>query len=99
MSSKKVASRGSEQFMVRFPDGMRERIKMAADENGRSMNAEIIHRLEQTFSVDDAIITNDLADTPKELAVQLVEELVKSPRFGSIIRNWGRIGDKNSGDR
>ncbi len=48
--------------------------KWRPDENGRSMNAEIIHRLEQTFSVDDAIITNDVADTPKELAVQLVEE-------------------------
>lgn len=33
-------------FMLRFPDGMRERIKAAADANNRSMNAEIIQTLE-----------------------------------------------------
>ena len=37
----KVA-RGSDQFMLRLPDGMRDRVKAAADESGRSMNAEII---------------------------------------------------------
>lgn len=41
--------RGSDQFPLRLPDGMRERIKAAADASGRSMNAEIIHRLETTF--------------------------------------------------
>tara|TARA_R110002126_G_scaffold285701_18_gene436769 strand:- start:36718 stop:37035 length:318 start_codon:yes stop_codon:yes gene_type:complete len=30
---------------VRFPDGMRERIREIAEANGRSMNAEIIERL------------------------------------------------------
>lgn len=35
--------------MLRFPDGMREAIKRAAEANGRSMNAEIIHRLERSI--------------------------------------------------
>ena len=34
--------RGADQFIVRFPDGFRERIKEVADKNGRSMNAEIV---------------------------------------------------------
>jgi hypothetical protein len=38
--------RGSDQYMVRFPDGMREKIKAAADSSGRTMNAEIVATLE-----------------------------------------------------
>jgi hypothetical protein len=38
-----------DKFMLRFPDGMRDEIKLAADVNGRSMNAEIIHRLKNAF--------------------------------------------------
>lgn len=38
-----------DQYMLRFPDGMRDQIKQAAEFSGRSMNAEIIHRLKFTF--------------------------------------------------
>lgn len=41
-----VAQRGNDQFPLRMPDGMRDRIKAAADANGRSMNSEIIAQLE-----------------------------------------------------
>src|SRR3954467_10020543 len=41
--------RGSDQFVVRLPDGMREKIAQAAEANGRSMNSEIVHRLSQSF--------------------------------------------------
>lgn len=46
--------RGSDQFPLRLPDGMRDRIKSAADENGRSMNAEIVAALEKAFPTADA---------------------------------------------
>ncbi len=49
--------RDSDKFMLRFPDGMRERIKLAADANGRSMNAEINARLEASFEVDLVVNT------------------------------------------
>lgn len=51
----RIPSRGSDQFVVRFPDGLRERVKQAADLSGRSMNAEIIAVLEEKFPapVDD----------------------------------------------
>lgn len=42
-------NRESDRFMLRLPDGMRDRIKAAAEENARSMNAEIIARLEASF--------------------------------------------------
>lgn len=44
-----TVGRGADQYTVRFPDGLRDRIKDAAEENGRSMNAEIIARLEASF--------------------------------------------------
>lgn len=46
--------RGSDKFMLRLPDGMRERIKRAAEHNGRSMNAELVHRIELSFGLGDA---------------------------------------------
>lgn len=47
---KRATGRGSDQFNLRFPDGMRERISHEADKSGRSMNAEIIARL--SFTLD-----------------------------------------------
>ena len=42
-------SRKLDQYIVRLPDGMRERVKAAADYNARSMNAEIVAALERHF--------------------------------------------------
>jgi len=39
----------TDKFMLRLPDGMRERIKVAAEKSGRSMNAEIVYVLELMF--------------------------------------------------
>ncbi|GLS88272.1 hypothetical protein GCM10010873_32460 [Cypionkella aquatica] len=48
-------SRESDKFMLRLPDGMRERIKAYADSNRRSMNAEIIARITESLDADLAI--------------------------------------------
>ncbi len=59
-----------EKFVVRLPDGMRERIALQARENTRSMNSEIVHRLEKTAELEAAldralkIIDQLLAATP-----------------------------------
>lgn len=47
--SQKPPSRTADQFVVRFPDGMRDRIAEEAKKNNRSMNAEIVARLERSF--------------------------------------------------
>lgn len=44
-----------EKFVVRLPDGMRERIAVRARENTRSMNSEIVHRLETTVELEAAL--------------------------------------------
>lgn len=41
--------RESDKFMLRLPEGMRDRIKTAAETNNRSMNAEIIATLEEAY--------------------------------------------------
>lgn len=40
---------GADAFNVRLPPGMRERIRAAADRNGRSMNAEIVATLSERY--------------------------------------------------
>lgn len=42
--------RDSDKFMLRLPDGMRDRIRDAAEANSRSMNAEIVARLEASLA-------------------------------------------------
>lgn len=43
-----------DQYMLRLPDGMRDRIKASAEANGRSMNAEIVSVLQKAFPDDPA---------------------------------------------
>lgn len=50
MSKDLPPSRTADQFVVRFPDGMRDQIAALAKANNRSMNAEIVARLQQTLA-------------------------------------------------
>lgn len=47
--SDKPKSQTQDKFIARLPDGMRDRIAVAAEVAGRSMNAEIVHRLQRSF--------------------------------------------------
>lgn len=42
-------SRKLDQYIVRFPDGLRDRIKAAAEANKRSMNQEIVATLLEKY--------------------------------------------------
>lgn len=55
MTTKPYPSQTQDRYIVRFPDGMRDRIAEAAKASGRSMNAEIVNRLEASFMLDAAI--------------------------------------------
>lgn len=59
--------------MLRLPDGMRDRIKAAAESNNRSMNAEIVATLEEKYPAPLDI--RSLDDLAKEMGlVATVEE-------------------------
>lgn len=49
MSRKGYPSEKLDQYMLRLPDGMRDRIKTAAEAANRSMNAEIVATLEEKY--------------------------------------------------
>lgn len=73
-------SRLADQFVVRLPDGMRDRIAEAAELNVRSMNAEIVARLEMTFDAMGKI-------TPGEM----IEALMKAFPPGMIEIRIGKV--------
>lgn len=53
MAREKFPSDDVDRMMVRFPAGMRNRLKAAADTNKRSMNAEIVARLQNSLENTD----------------------------------------------
>ncbi|MHC2488157.1 Arc family DNA-binding protein [Sinorhizobium meliloti] len=77
--------RGSEQVMIRLPDGMRDRIRVAAEKHGRSMNAEIVAALEVHFPepfsfgkrvADLLVLARGLKQLPTTASVDaLIQEL------------------------
>lgn len=78
------AGRGSDQFPLRLPDGLRDRIKAEADKNGRSMNAEIVARLEDFPTIQKTLIATtreraQLADDKERLEGEMdrLEDLRK----------------------
>lgn len=51
MNKKPYPSDTQDRFIVRLPDGMRDRIAELAKQNGRSMNTEVVKRLEWALAL------------------------------------------------
>lgn len=62
------------QLKLRFPERLRNRIEAAAEKNQRSMNAEIVARLEQSFARDDrsALVENTASTTARNVIAELL---------------------------
>jgi predicted house-cleaning noncanonical NTP pyrophosphatase (MazG superfamily) len=85
-----TSSRDADKFVVRLPDGMRDQINEVARTSGRSMNKEIIKRLERTLHEDATGILNvdhmeHLSKRCMELEAR-VEELQNEPTVGLLKR-------------
>jgi Arc-like DNA binding domain len=65
-----------EKFIVRLPEGMRDAIGIAARKNRRSMNAEIVARLAQSF--DMAVPEIDPGEVPTSPTAREALELAKA---------------------
>lgn len=59
------AGRGSDQFVLRLPPGMRDAIAHEAEKAGRSMNAEIVGRL--AFSFEEILSNEGMVQVSKRL--------------------------------
>lgn len=58
----KSTGRESDKFMLRLPDGMRDQLKREAEKNNRTMNAEVVARLETSLApIGNQIEANNLA--------------------------------------
>lgn len=71
MNEKPFPSSAQDKFVLRLPDGMRDRIREEADKNNRSMNAEIVSRLEETFQEREYI----LKETIDKIASGALDEI------------------------
>lgn len=69
MMGEKFPSRKLDKFILRLPDGMRDAIAASAKANNRSMNAEIVLRLQNSFSSydDDDPLPEGLSTLPDYL--------------------------------
>ena len=75
------------QLKLRFPESLRLRIDSAAKQNQRSMNAEIIKRLEQSFQrQDQAALVERTATAVMDKFMKLVHF---PPKEGSSAENAG----------
>ncbi|WP_322997492.1 Arc family DNA-binding protein [Castellaniella sp.] len=79
-------SRDLDKVIVRLPEGMRDRLKAAAADNNRSMNAEIVARLEGSFS--DSEPSGGAAEIAEVVAQKTLADLFNSPEFSDLV---GRI--------
>jgi predicted HicB family RNase H-like nuclease len=74
MAEKQYPSDKQDKFMLRFPEGMRERIRIAAEKNGRSMNAEIVSRLEESFQSEQTLQRYNMMSVTLDEKLEKVRE-------------------------
>lgn len=67
----------SDQYLLRFPAGMRDRLKDAAEQNNRSMNAEILARLEWSFAFEERY--GQGPERGQRLSIELQRNALLSP--------------------
>lgn len=78
MSKKPYPSQVQDRYIVRFPDGMRDRLAEAARANGRSMNAEIVARLEQSFAKPVPALRSMFEDSASDHFDQMLGKISES---------------------
>ncbi len=74
----KATGRDSDKFMLRLPDGMRDRLSEEARANKRSINAEIISRIEESFSLSSSFGKDDIFPRLEQAMSKLEEDLKRN---------------------
>lgn len=93
------AGRGSDQFPLRLPPGMRDQIKRAAEDSGRSMNSEILDVLREAFPEDPSL--EELVDA-LDYSIAMIREIQAESPSGDVTRSnkfmtvLGRMESTNS---
>lgn len=97
-------SRHADKYVVRLPDGMRDRIREASEANGRSMNAEIVARLQASFdgngnteevrNLKSALTSKDLQNRMLYALLQSASEELGDTPLGRAFRRIVSFGDE-----
>jgi len=74
----KEPTRDQGKFIVRMPEGMRNHLKLASERNGRSMNSEIVQRLEQS-------IYDEAKDDSDRLEINLPRGMLGNLGFYALV--------------
>ncbi|WP_162588343.1 Arc family DNA-binding protein [Variovorax sp. RA8] len=77
-----TTAQAGDKYIVRFPEGMRDRIAEAAKANNRSMNAEILQRLEDSFGEGGSAA---LALSVAQLQAQAIERQFVTQRYQAAL--------------
>lgn len=83
-------SREDPQLRIRLPIELKEKIEIAAKENTRSMNAEIVQRLEMSFL--NEVNTDELISAEK--AVQIAKKAREELSLVILKRTFNEINKK-----
>jgi hypothetical protein len=78
-------SREHPQMRIRLPPELKEKIEEAAHDNRRSMNAEVIARLQASFEEDAGELMPDQTELLMELLKKLIETLEAQKRQGNAV--------------
>lgn len=90
------SSQSQEKFIVRLPDGLRDRIRLAAEANHRSMNAEVVALLEENYP---APVPAKLDDPAARLLFWLAKRIRRrSPKQGSPRDKQAALYERIAGD-
>jgi len=91
-TARKIAytSRTADKFVVHLPSGMRDRIAEVARNNHRSMNSEIIARMEQSLNQEEGVsLDSGLRMDSPELSIH-ERELLQHFRFLYLDKSYLR---------
>lgn len=93
------SSRTADKFVVRLPDGMRERISEVSRNNHRSMNSEIIARLERTLLEDGETPTGtelDELSPPVGTETEQLADLIDRSLASRIVQLERELAEANA---
>lgn len=65
------------QYKLRMPPELRDKLKSASEENHRSMNAEIVARLLESFEPTEASEFKLSEETRRELMASFLAEMIE----------------------
>jgi hypothetical protein len=93
-------SQTADKYIVRLPDGMRDRIAEQAKTSGRTMNAEIIARLQASFEPApsaDGAVAKELADSRGQTIRAMV--IIQKSLCEAVQRMYGSLAPREQRDR